>query len=112
MSSRTPMPTPPGGELVCPTGQMPKIKVVSGQIFAECCAPPQGVTPGTTHSSTFLRWAISKIKEDAHIRNWKEYRLSDIDNEIIRNEYYKYKNPKGELVVIFFKIPVVERSIY
>lgn len=109
MSSRMSMPVPPGGELVCAAGQMPKIKVIGGQIFAECCSPPQTTTISKLGKYTpeFKRWALSVIKED------KSYVLHDLryidleDQRILDKGVYRYHDEVGRVIIVLFALPEI-----
>lgn len=107
MSNRMSMPTPPGGELVCSAGQMPKIKIIGGQIFAECCSPPPGtnVARGDDYTIEFKRWALSRIKENSiYIQN-RDTEIDYRDQNILDAGEYRFTLADGRIALVLFRLP-------
>lgn len=99
------IPYPPGGQLVCGVGQMPKVKIIGGQVHAECCMPPSGMKLRQGNELTLQgkRWVLSEVKEEQYSRD-RGY-VSSIDEEIISAGRYEFMDSRGRRIVVLFQVP-------
>lgn len=109
MSNRMPMPVPPGGVLVCAVGQMPKVKIKGGQIFAECCTPPAGlkIAHHGDYTLEFKQWALSVIKEIPYRQIPNEW-ITYLDEELLGRGEYRLREVNGIEVLVLFRLPEID----
>lgn len=107
MSHRMALPNPPGGELVCTPGQMPKAKIIGGQVYAECCTRPNGVAVAYegVYTDEFKRWALSMIKEDRGYIEPRPRAISRGDERILEAGFYAFRDDQGRIVTVIFSLP-------
>ncbi len=105
MSNTLTIPYPPGGQLVCGVGQMPKVKIIGGQVHAECCMPPSGMKlrQGGELTLQGKRWVLSEVKEEQYNRD--RGNVSFIDEEIISAGRYEFVDSLGRGIVVLFQVP-------
>jgi len=105
MSNSLTIPYPPGGQLVCGVGQMPKVKIIGGQVHAECCMPPSGVEVRKGDELTLQGklWVLSEVKEDT-FRHDRSY-ISLADEGIISAGRYEFVDGRGRGIVVLFQVP-------